>query len=80
MEPAKYKKKIRLGGIEPPANPWKGFMLPLHQKRMHISLKGERDGKCEAHFMYRRNMGATTNKYNYFSLYYYLINLNTFRK
>jgi hypothetical protein len=26
------------------------------------------------------NMGATTNKHNYFSLYYYLINLNTNRE
>ncbi len=23
-------KKMRQGGIEPPAKPWKGFMLPLH--------------------------------------------------
>ena len=33
-------QNIRLGGIEPPANPWKGFMLPLHQKRIHIYLWG----------------------------------------
>ena len=24
---------MRTGGIEPPAKPWKGFMLPLHHAR-----------------------------------------------
>ena len=26
----KGSKNVRQGGIEPPAKPWKGFMLPLH--------------------------------------------------
>ena len=26
-------EKMRTGGIEPPAKPWKGFMLPLHHAR-----------------------------------------------
>ena len=26
----KKEKGVRQGGIEPPAKPWKGFMLPLH--------------------------------------------------
>ena len=29
----KKYKKMRTGGIEPPAKPWKGFMLPLHHAR-----------------------------------------------
>ena len=35
----KFDPKVTLGppGIEPRANPWKGFMLPLHQGRAVIS-------------------------------------------
>jgi hypothetical protein len=27
-------KNLRRSGIEPEAKPWKGFMLPLHQRRL----------------------------------------------
>ena len=30
QQSVKSEKGLRQGGIEPPAKPWKGFMLPLH--------------------------------------------------
>jgi hypothetical protein len=30
---SKRQKDLRRSGIEPEAKPWKGFMLPLHQRR-----------------------------------------------
>ena len=33
-----YVLYMRLPGIEPGANPWKGSMLPLHQRRLSYIL------------------------------------------
>jgi hypothetical protein len=33
IKPHQKVKNLRRSGIEPEAKPWKGFMLPLHQRR-----------------------------------------------
>jgi hypothetical protein len=37
-----FSKILRRSGIEPEAKPWKGFMLPLHQRRAGRVLKDKK--------------------------------------